>query len=125
MRINMPHPQEEVKKVQSKPEGLLGFFQSMNEKRKGTIEFSFGNICSWLWFTKEDPNDTKREILMIADKLDKIEKALNMKEPEEVPLKTPVMTATEVKVEPADDQIQEASNRFSNDFSNCLMCIIS
>ena len=78
--------QEATKKVQasSKSDGLLGFFTAMNEKKKGTLEFSCGNICSWLWFTKDDENNTNREIMMIADKLDKIEKALNIKEiPEE------------------------------------------
>ena len=73
--------QEATKNVKAnKADGLLGFFASMNEKKKGTLEFSCGNICSWMWFTQKDQDDPKREIMMIADKLDKIEKALNLTE---------------------------------------------
>lgn len=65
----------------AKENGLLGYFQSLNDtKKKGTIEFSFGNICSWFLFTNDDDKDTKRELMMIADKLDRVEKALNIKD---------------------------------------------
>jgi hypothetical protein len=59
--------------------GLLSYFQSINDpKRKGTVDFSFGNIFSCLLFTHDDDKDTKRELMMIADKLDKIEKTLHI-----------------------------------------------
>ena len=60
--------------------GLLNYFQSISDnKRKGTVDFSFGNIFSCLLFTHDDDKDTKRELMMIADKLDKIEKTLHIK----------------------------------------------
>ena len=68
---------EAVKKGRS---GLLGYFQSLTdkEKKKGNIEFSLGNLFSCLCFTSEDNacNDVKKEMMVMADKLDKIEKAL-------------------------------------------------
>ena len=59
---------------------MLGYFQSLTdkEKKKGNIEFSLGNLFSCLCFTSEDNacNDVKKEMMVMADKLDKIEKAL-------------------------------------------------
>jgi len=61
--------------------GLLGYFQSMTEsKKKGNLEFSLGNLFSCLCFTTEDQGDVKKEVMMMADKLDKIEKALHIKQ---------------------------------------------
>jgi len=61
--------------------GLLGYFQSMAEsKKKGNLEFSLGNLFSCLCFTTEDQGDVKKEVMMMADKLDKIEKALHIKQ---------------------------------------------
>ena len=60
-------------------DGLLGYFQHMAEsKKKGNLEFSLGNLMSCLCCTAEDPNDTKKELMMMADKLDKIERALHI-----------------------------------------------
>ena len=71
--------EEEAKK---KKDGILGYFQSVYEsKKKGTIDFSFGNICSCLLFTNDEDKDTKRELVIIADKLDKIERAMNLRDP--------------------------------------------
>ena len=47
-------------------------------KKKGNLEFSLGNLMSCLCCTAEDPNDTKKELMMMADKLDKIERALHI-----------------------------------------------
>ena len=71
--------------------------QSMAEsKKKGNLEFSLGNLFSCLCFTTEDQvqdsfnlnwttivdfqGDVKKEVMMMADKLDKIEKALHIKQ---------------------------------------------
>jgi hypothetical protein len=71
---------EDEKAAKKSGSGLLGYFQSINDtKRKGTVDFSFGNIFSCLLFTHDDDKDTKRELMMIADKLDKIEKTLHIK----------------------------------------------
>ena len=73
------------------------FVQSMTEsKKKGNLEFSLGNLFSCLCFTTEDQvldnfslnwativdfqGDVKKEVMMMADKLDKIEKALHIKQ---------------------------------------------
>ena len=57
--------------------GLLGYFQSMTQtKKKGNLEFSLGNLFSCLCCTAEDTTDVKKELIVMADKLDKIEKAL-------------------------------------------------
>jgi len=72
---------KEVSKAAStkKEGGLLGYFQSMAEsKKKGNLEFSLGNIFSCLCFTTEDQGDVKKEMMLMADKLDKIEKALHI-----------------------------------------------
>ena len=69
-------------KKKSSAGGLFSHFASLYDaKKKGTIDLSFGNICSCLLFTNDDDKDTKRELMMIADKLDKIERALNLKDP--------------------------------------------
>ena len=47
-------------------------------KKKGNLEFSLGNLMSCLCCTAEDPNDTKKELMMLDDKLDKIERALHI-----------------------------------------------
>ena len=63
-------------------------------KKKGNLEFSLGNLFSCLCFTTEDQvhenlnlkrnvnfqGDVKKEVMMMADKLDKIEKALHIKQ---------------------------------------------
>jgi len=77
--------EQEVKVEQAKNaankrgEGLLGYFQSMAEsKKKGNMEFSLGNLMSCLCCTTEDQNDSKKELMLMADKLDKIERALHI-----------------------------------------------
>merc|ERR1719397_249443 len=66
-------------KAAEKKGGLLGYFETLAEsKKKGNIEFSLGNLMSCLCCTTEDQNDTKKELMVMADKLDKIEKALNI-----------------------------------------------
>merc|ERR1719348_543985 len=71
---------ERAKKVaQKRGDGLLGYFTHMAEsKKKGNLEFSLGNLMSCLCCTTEDPQDTKKELMMMADKLDKIERALHI-----------------------------------------------
>ena len=70
---------EQAKKAAEKKGGLLGYFETLAEsKKKGNIEFSLGNLMSCLCCTTEDQNDTKKELMVMADKLDKIEKALNI-----------------------------------------------
>ena len=67
------------KAAHKRGDGLLGYFQHMAEsKKKGNLEFSLGNLMSCLCCTAEDPNDTKKELMMMADKLDKIERALHI-----------------------------------------------
>ena len=76
---------------------IFSHVQSMAEsKKKGNLEFSLGNLFSCLCFTTEDQvqaslnlnwttivafqGDVKKEVMMMADKLDKIEKALHIKQ---------------------------------------------
>lgn len=60
--------------------GMLAYFQSVADNRKkGNLEFSLGNLFSCLCFTTEDETDTKKELMLMADKLDKIERALRTK----------------------------------------------
>lgn len=92
----------EAKTVEKKKGGgLIGYFQSMYDtKKKGTIDFSFGNICSCLMFTTDDDKDTKKELMMIADKLDKVERALNIKSYDQPSNKPAAKTVTIVEDEP-------------------------
>ena len=83
--------QKEVKVAEKKGHsGLLGYFQSLTDsKKKGNMEFSMGNLFSCLCCTTEDQTDSKKELMLMADKLDKIEKALNMKSNNPEPKSTP------------------------------------
>merc|ERR1719341_2636022 len=54
--------------------------QWQSRRKKGNLEFSLGNLFSCLCFTTEDQGDVKKEVMMMADKLDKIEKALHIKQ---------------------------------------------
>ena len=83
--------QKEVKVAENKGHsGLLGYFQSLaDSKKKGNMEFSLGNLFSCLCCTSEDQTDSKKELMMMADKLDKIEKALNIKSISREPTLTP------------------------------------
>ena len=68
---------EQSAAAQKGKSGLLGYFQSITEtKKKGNMEFSLGNLFSCLCCTTEDQTDVKKELLVMADKLDKIEKAI-------------------------------------------------
>ena len=96
--------QKEVKVAEKKGHnGLLGYFQSLaDSKKKGNMEFSLGNLFSCLCCTSEDQTDSKKELMVMADKLDKIEKALNINnqpkqviKPELPPEETPVATTEE------------------------------
>ena len=97
--------QKEVKVAEKKGHnGLLGYFQSLaDSKKKGNMEFSLGNLFSCLCCTSEDQTDSKKELMVMADKLDKIEKALNINsnqpkqviKPELPPEQTPEETTEE------------------------------
>ena len=98
--------QKEVKVAEKKGHnGLLGYFQSLADtKKKGNMEFSLGNIFSCLCCTAEDQTDNKKELMLMADKLDKIEKALkinsNDKEPAIQPVPVPKPTVPDTMKEP-------------------------
>ena len=110
--------QKEVKVAQKKGHnGLLGYFQSLaDSKKKGNMEFSLGNLFSCLCCTSEDQTDNKKELMMMADKLDKIEKALNVKSQEPNITTAPIPTTKsdliiEVKVEkPSEVKSKEKMN---------------
>merc|ERR1711981_324134 len=80
--------EKEVKVAEKKGHnGLLGYFQSLaDSKKKGNMEFSLGNIFSCLCCTAEDQTDNKKELMLMADKLDKIEKALKIKSNDSEPV---------------------------------------
>ena len=107
--------------VTKKEGGLMGYFQSMYDtKKKGTIDFSFGNICSCLLFTNDDDKDTKKELMMIADKLDKVERALNINEPVQREGKKTTITIVEDEEKPSKKAtgIQLKAGRKRDDMKN-------
>jgi len=74
--------QKEAEKKGGKGDKMLAYFHHLAEdKKKGNLEFSLGNLFSILCCTTEDRTDPKAELLVMSQKLDRIEKALHITEP--------------------------------------------